>query len=203
MSGDSVTRSYRQVARAEASDALRARIVRAFADAMVSQWFDEITLDGVAAAARTTRQTVIRLFGGKDGLLAAAIEIFRADVDARWRQPAGTSPAMIAEATVENCEILGDAVMRMLALAPRHPELARVVAENRLRHRRNFAETLAPALASLPQAEAERVLCACLIATDTYTWALLRRDFGKGVAETKTIIARMLTAALRPAETHS
>lgn len=34
---------------------------------------DEITLDEVAASVGTTRQTVIRLFGGKDGLLEAVI----------------------------------------------------------------------------------------------------------------------------------
>lgn len=76
------TRPYRQTARAEAADELRSRILRAFLDALKTGWLVDITLDDVAAAARTTRQTVIRLFGGKEGLLKAAVAVWPAEVEA-------------------------------------------------------------------------------------------------------------------------
>ena len=66
-----VKRRYRQTARAASAQTLRQRIVLAFRDLLLARWIDEITLDEVAASAGTTRQSVIRLFGGKEGLIEA------------------------------------------------------------------------------------------------------------------------------------
>lgn len=189
-------RVYRQVARAEASDDLRARILRAFMDALLAKWLDEITLDAVAAAAKTTRRTVIRFFGGKSGLIEAAIQVIPDEIAARRRQPPGTSLDAIAAATVADLEVLGDFYLRMLAAAPRNPEINPAIAVGRRNHRLWLAEALSPWLSGMPPDQAERALCESLIATDTYTWTLLRRDFGKSVAETEAIIAAMLRKAL-------
>jgi AcrR family transcriptional regulator len=72
----SPTRPYRQTARAEAAEATARRIIRAFSDLLHSQWFDEVTLEEVARLGRVTVRTVIRRFGGKDGLLEAFVEQF-------------------------------------------------------------------------------------------------------------------------------
>ncbi|MFG1275734.1 TetR family transcriptional regulator, partial [Xanthobacter flavus] len=55
-------RPYRQVARESAVRSTEQQIVEAFATLMQTRWFDEVTLDEIAAAAGTTRQTVIRRF---------------------------------------------------------------------------------------------------------------------------------------------
>ena len=65
-------RAYQQNARAESTEATGRRIVDAFLHRLMNHWFDEITLDQVAADAGVTVQTVVRRFGGKDGLLAKA-----------------------------------------------------------------------------------------------------------------------------------
>ncbi|MBN9536550.1 MAG: TetR family transcriptional regulator, partial [Alphaproteobacteria bacterium] len=53
-------RAYRQSARANAVQDTERQIVDALIALLEERWFDEITLDDIAAAAGTTRQTVIR-----------------------------------------------------------------------------------------------------------------------------------------------
>ena len=66
------TRPYRMVTRAQAAARTGERIL----DAAVEVFFEEpsarISLEEVARRAGLTVQTVIRRFGGRDGLLAAA-----------------------------------------------------------------------------------------------------------------------------------
>jgi AcrR family transcriptional regulator len=195
MSGK-LARPYRQTARAEATQGLRERIVRAFLVALKSQWLDDITLDDVAVAARTTRQTVIRMYGGKEGLLKAAVEIWPAEIEAQVRPPEATTVEALASAMIGMLEELGDMYFRVLCLAPRHPELEHFTALGRARHRQWFTEALTPNLRDRSAVEIETVINECLIATDTYTWSLLRRTFGKGADETQTIMADMMRKAL-------
>src|SRR5277367_5466721 len=84
-------RPYRQKARAAAAESLRQRVVKAFHDLLLSRWIDEITLDEVAVSVGTTRQTVIRLFGGKDGLLQAVMDLVRAEAVPRMSMPDNAS----------------------------------------------------------------------------------------------------------------
>ena len=76
---------------------------------------DEITLDEVAASAGTTRQTIIRLFGGKDGLLEAVMDLLRAEAVPRTSMPADDSGRAALEALVAHYESVGDMVVRLLA----------------------------------------------------------------------------------------
>src|ERR1700722_1610049 len=101
-------RPYRQTARAAAAESLRRAVVTAFNDLLLSRWIDEITLDEVAASAGTTRQTVIRLFGGKDGLLEAVIAVVRAEAVPRTSMPADDSGRAALEALIAHYEAVGD-----------------------------------------------------------------------------------------------
>jgi AcrR family transcriptional regulator len=74
------TRPYHQTARAAATQDTQHRIVAVFRAALVTRWMDEIRLDDVASEAGTTRQTVIRLFGSKDGLLVAVANAMKDEI---------------------------------------------------------------------------------------------------------------------------
>src|SRR4051812_12502055 len=76
-------RPYEQVARAQAAEATGQQILEAFLARLMTQWFDEITLDLVAADAGVTVQTVVRRFGGKEGLLASSVKILAEQIAAR------------------------------------------------------------------------------------------------------------------------
>jgi AcrR family transcriptional regulator len=164
--------------------------------ALKTQWLDDITLDDVAAAARTTRQTVIRMFASKEGLLKAAVEIWPAEVEAQVRPPVCTTVEDLAAAMMGMLEELGDMYFRVTCLAPRHPDLQHFVALGRARHRDWFTATLKPLLEGRPAAETEQIINECLIATDTYTWSLLRHSFGKSANETQATMVDMMNKAI-------
>jgi AcrR family transcriptional regulator len=189
-------RPYRQIARAEATEDLRSRIVHAFLNALKARWLDDITLDDVAAEARTTRQTVIRMFGGKEGLLKAAVDIWPAEVEAQVRTPECKTVEALAAAMVGMLEELGDMYLRVLCLAPRYPDLEHFVALGRARHRQWFTDTLRPILEGRGASEIEQIINECLIASDTYSWSLLRHSFGKSVEETVSTITDMMNKAI-------
>ena len=54
-------------------------------DRLMTQWYDQITLDAVAEDAGVTVQTILRRFDGKDGLLANAVEAFGDRITAKLR----------------------------------------------------------------------------------------------------------------------
>src|ERR1700727_2749559 len=113
-------RPYRQTARAAAAESLRQRVVTAFNDLLLRRWIDEITLDEVAATAHTTRQTVIRLFGGKDGLLEAVVVLIKAEAVPRTSMPGDVSGRAALKALIAHYEAAGDMVVRFLAQEERH-----------------------------------------------------------------------------------
>lgn len=191
----STPRRYEQAARAKSTEETGRRIVDAFIERLMAQWYDEITLDAVAKDAGVTVQTVLRRFEGKDGLLATAVETLGARINAARVVPAGDVDGAV-DAVVGDYERTGDAVIRLLALEARHPAVKRVTDLGRSEHRGWVATVFAESLRPLDTAARQRAVDALVIATDVYTWKLLRRDMGRGVGATKTIVKILVRAAL-------
>ncbi len=188
-------RPYRQTARAESAAATGRRIVEAFLNRLREQWYDEITLDQVAGDASVTVQTVVRRFGGKAGLLAEAIRAMVRRAEERRATPPG-DPEKLVRNLVGDYERTGDTIIRLLALEQRDAALCEHLALGRRRHRdwiaRMFAEKLKPLGAKARQAALDTLV----VATDVYTWKLLRRDMGRGVAATAAIITGMIRSTI-------
>jgi AcrR family transcriptional regulator len=185
-------RTYAQTVRAEAAEATGQRIVDAFIARLMGQWFDEITLDAVAADADVTVQTVIRRFGGKEGLLAAAVKVVGQQINARRAAPSGDIDRLIHN-LVEDYEKTGDPVLRLLALETRHAALKQVTDFGRSEHRRWVAAAFGDSLGKLDAKTEERSIDMLVIATDVYTWKLLRRDMKRGITETQQTIKKMIS----------
>ncbi|MBW6400263.1 TetR/AcrR family transcriptional regulator [Roseomonas sp. HJA6] len=196
MSAETQSRPYRQVARAAATEETRRRIVTAFAEALAQRWLDEITLDELATAAGTTRQTVIRLFGGKEGLLDAVVDWMREGVVIRRTLMPGPTAIAVARAVGADYETSGDMLIRLLAQEGRHPGLFTLLDLGRRHHRTWIGEVLAGPIASHPPAEREALTDRLIVATDVYSWKLLRRDAGRSRIETEAAIAALIAAIL-------
>ena len=89
--------------------------------------------------------------------------------------------------------------MHNLAQESRQPALKPLIELGRREHRAITAETYAPWLDPLPDAQRTRVLDALVLATDLYTWKLVRRDMGRSIQETRTIIRGLVDAILADA----
>jgi AcrR family transcriptional regulator len=189
------TRCYRQTSRAEAAAATRQGIVDAFLNRLYAQWYDEITLDQVAADAGVTVQTVIRRFGGKSGLLAEAIQEMKRGAKERRATPSGDLERLVKN-LVADYEQSGDTIVRLLALEERHQALQEHLTLGRQWHRDWIAKVFAEQLKPLVAKAREAALDALVVATDVYTWKLLRRDMKRGIAATQKAITSMIRRTL-------
>ena len=188
-----VKRVYHQTARAAATETLRHKIVLSFNQLLLVRWIDEITLDEVAASAGTSRQTILRLFRSKDGVLSAVIDLFHARAAPRLELPEDVGDLTAIEAVVEHYEIVGDMAFRLLAQEERHPLLRPPLSRGRQLHRSWVAARFKEALDGLDGEERNRQITRLVVATDVYTWKLLRRDFGQTRSEVTALIAGMVT----------
>lgn len=187
-------RAYSQVARAIAAEDTAKRIIEAFLDLLMNEWFDDITLDRVAVQAGVAVPTVVRRFGGKDGLLAAVVPVLSAQVGERRAGPPGDIDAAI-DRLIADYERVGDGVIRVLALEPRFPAVEPLTSLGRKQHRLWVSTAFAQSLSPLSGADYERALDGLVVATDVYTWKLLRRDMRRTLKDTAKTIKGLIVAA--------
>jgi len=193
-------RGYSQTARAQAAEETGRRIVDAFVARLMNQWFDEITLDRIAEDAGVTAQTVIRRFGGKEGLLDDAIKVLTAQVNAQRGAPGGNVDTMVRNLYADY-ERTGDPVIRLLALEPRHPVITQMTDVGRREHRQWVSNAMAGPLSQLSETPQQRAIDELVIVTDVYAWKLLRLDMGRSlpaaIATTKSLVQAVVDAALK------
>lgn len=191
-------RTYRQSARAAATQETRERILQATRAEFLVRWFDEVTLAEIAASAGVSVQTVVNHFGGKEGLIDAMIDRFSGDIEAvRYRAAPGDVAAAV-DAILDDYEETGDAIWRALALEQRYPALRHLLATGRAGHRAWVEQTFAPALDGLGDAERARRVVLLVTATDVYTWKLMRRDMAMSRDAVAGAMREVLEALTHP-----
>ncbi len=186
-------RPYRQTARAAAAEQTRRRIIDAFVARLGSSWFDEITLDAVAQDAGVTVQTIVRRFAGKDGLMQAAAESMSRDVRIN-RHISESSSSAVATAVARDYEQNGDLILRLLDQEGRHPALKQVLDQGRRGHREWLADVFE---STLRDDAREARLDSLVVATDLYTWRLLRRDMRRSARQYRQIVENLIEASFR------
>jgi AcrR family transcriptional regulator len=192
MNTEAARRPYRMVARAESAAATGERIL----DAAIGVFWDspggQVSLDEVARRAGVSVQTVIRRFGGRDGLFAAGAE---REVE-RVRRQRDTAPIGdvrgAVRVLVDHYEELGDRALRLLAEEERAPAMRDVAERGRAVHREWCARVFGPALARVAGAERRRRLAQLVAVCDVYTWKLLRRDAGLSRRQTELALVELV-----------
>jgi AcrR family transcriptional regulator len=180
------------VARAEATATTAERIIDAAVEVFWELPTDEISLDEIARRAGVTVQTVIRRFGGRHGLIAAAVERESENVMRQRDKAVPGDPVGAVSVLTEHYELMGDRVLKMLAEEERIPALKAIVDHGRTLHRAWCARVFAPALARLRGLERERRLAQFVALCDVYTWKLLRRDAGLSRRQTELAVVDLL-----------
>jgi AcrR family transcriptional regulator len=193
--GRPAPRTYSQTARAQSTEETARRIVEAFLSRLMSEWFDEITLDRIAGDADVTVQTVVRRFGGKEGLLESAVKVLATQIVATRAMPSGDIDAVVANLFADY-EKTGDAILRLLALEPRHPVLKTFTDLGRREHRQWVSDVLGERLMKLAEPARQRAIDALVIVTDVYAWKLLRRDLGRSLAASIAITRNLIRAVI-------
>jgi AcrR family transcriptional regulator len=184
-------------AREAATAATRARILAAAFELFRTQWYEDVTMRGIAAEAEVALQTVVNHFGTKERVFAGVIEHFSGAVDAARDVAIPDDVPQAVAALVGDYETTGDATIRTLAVEERIPAVRDALAAGRAGHRAWVERTFPGALAGLAGSARERRLDLLVVATDVYAWKLLRRDRGHSQHATASAVAE-LVAALYP-----
>ena len=173
--------------RAAAAQATRERIVEAALVAFSSEWYDDVTLRGIAGDAGVALQTLVNHFGTKEALFGVAVERFSERIEAARATVAVDDIPGAITTIVDDYDESGDAIVRMLALEDRIAVLRPALERGRREHEQWVERVFAAALERLRSAERARRIAELVAATDVYTWKLLRRD--RGLTRKQTILA--------------
>ena len=177
---------YNMELRGAGVEATRERILTAAADVFLERWYDDVTLAELAKSAGVSGQTVINHYGGKEQLATAAYEYLSKQITLRRYTPEPGDVEGAVEALVEDYEITGDAVIRMLALEEKVATLGPLLTRGRKGHS-EWVETMFQAPDLVPE---------LIVATDVYAWKLLRRDQRLSRQKTAAAIQHMVRAII-------
>lgn len=168
------------------------RILQATLELFAERPFSQLTLAAVAERAGVSVQTVIRRFGDKDGLVAAASEYAGRQVgDHRDAAPVADLPGIV-DNLEEHYETHGRIALRLLAEEDATPALAEITRQGRAMHRAWCERVFAPYLAARSGAARTRLLAQLVAVCDVYTWKLLRIDAGLSRTQTRLALRELL-----------
>jgi AcrR family transcriptional regulator len=184
------TRSYTMGARAEAVAETRQRIVEALFELGRERMFPDISLDDVAAAAGVSVQTILRHFQSRAGLIEVTMDHAITAVTEERVAPVGDVDAAVA-VIVDHYEDRGQTALLMLAQESSDPQVAELTRRGRALHRTWVVDVFAPFVG-----ERDPLIDLLVVATDVYTWKLLRLDRRFSRARTEQLIHRMVSALL-------
>jgi AcrR family transcriptional regulator len=182
------------VARAQAQDDRRQRILDAAYEAFSARRYDDVTLADLAGRAGTSERTVYRLFGTKKRLLSLWLSEGAPGM-ATWPDPAvlPDTHAFVHE-LVLFYEEHGVAILNMLSQEASVPALRRLLDPWRVRHEKGIERALGHLLrGSRGEARKRRHLQLVTIC-DVQMWNLLRHGKRLPRADVERVLTEMLAA---------
>lgn len=181
--------------RAAAAAGTRDSILRALVDLSTEKLTLDIVLSDVAARAGVSVQTILRHFGSRDGLFAATLEFAVNEVVQERIAPIGDAPAAV-RVIVDHYESRGDWVIALLGQELGDPRIRRITDLGRQTHRAWVEEVFAPQRNEVGRLSDESLVDLLVVATDVYTWKLLRRDRGLDRDDAERSMLWLLEAVL-------
>lgn len=190
-------RSYEMRARREATQATHEAIVQAAVDSVIAERSLAITLNTIADRAGVSVKTLLRHFGTREPLIAAAWARIHQDVIVERTTPPEDADEAL-RVLLEHYEHRGDMMLGLLSEEGDDPRARIMCDTGRMEHRRWVQEVFAGRLPKQPAARS-RVVDALVVATDLYSWKLLRRDRDLGIEDVFDRIQLMTDGVLRTA----
>jgi AcrR family transcriptional regulator len=185
-------RRYRQVARAEGQDQTRSALLDAARREFLAGRFERVSLEQLAGAAGVTKQTLLRHFGSKDGLLEASAQRERERIAAhRFQAPAGDVPGSV-ENLLAHYEQEGELALTIGALADRGGVLGQIAADAKRLHYEWVEHAFAQQLACVRGAARKRRRAALIAVCDVTTWRVLSHDLGLSEAEVRRTLIEVI-----------
>ena len=169
------SRTYTMKSREAAMRETHRRILQAGTELMWEKASPDITLDAVAERSGVTVQTILRHFDTREGLISAVERALQEEVLEERLALAGDVEGAV-KAIFDHYERRGDAVLRLLGQEYWNERIRAGMDAGRLIHREWVEQVFAPYLEACAPDEREQLTDLLVVATDVYTWKLLRRD---------------------------
>lgn len=189
-------RQYKKVARAQAQEQTRDALLEAAIDEFYGDRWSKSSLDSIATKAGVTKQTLLRYFGSKDGLLLQALVKAGSQVfDQRWSTPVGDIGGAV-DNVLDHYEAWGERSLRIGAwregggVLAHFSQMARQVHYDWVEHA--FAQWLEP----LSGVERTRLRAMLIVLCDVQTWHLLSHDLKLDRAEVRAILVEQIEHAV-------
>ncbi len=179
---DMKLRTYDMTTRGAAKTATRDAIMRACIDLFTEQRSLAISLPAVAERADVTVKTVLRHFGSREALIDAACQKMFDDAVAERSTLPDENPSRALEVLIAHYERRGEMVLAMLAQENNDPRTKSMTDAGRTKHRQ-WVETVFGTQLPRQSAPRSRLIDALVVATDVYSWKLLRMDRGLSVED--------------------
>ena len=185
-------REYDNTNRAKKSARTAVRILESAEHLIRRKPLSEVTLSDIADHAEVSVQTVLRHHGSRDGVLMAMGEMLRERISSQRKavQPGNVEAAV--DNVFEHYEREGDLILRVLSEEATSSFAAEAASRGRVFHRAWVEEIFAPVL----QAPDESTYDALVVATDLYTWRLLRRDLGRSKEEVRAVMLGLVQTTI-------
>jgi AcrR family transcriptional regulator len=189
-------RPYKQVARAKAQERTRDALLEVAMDEFVGDRWQKTSLETLSARAGVTKQTLLRHFGSKDGLLMQALMRGASQVfDQRWSVAAGDIDGAV-ENLLDHYEEWGERSLRIGAWQSGPAMLARLSQMARQVHYDWIEYVFAPWLDGLDEPARTRRRAALIALCDVHTWQLLSHDLGFARSEVHATLTSAIEAVV-------
>ncbi len=181
------SRTYTKVARAEAEDHTRAALIAAADEAFLSGPWERASLESIAQSAGVTKQTLLRHFGSKDGLLEQTLRLGMGQVEQqRLSAPTDDIPGAV-DNLLDHYEQRGGRAMRSTNLDVGGP-LAELAQISRQFHYDWIDHAFGRWLTRAAPAERARLRGALIAICDVQSWWILAHDLGLSRGEVRATL---------------
>jgi AcrR family transcriptional regulator len=189
------TRRYSKQARAVTERRTRAALLDAGERLFFERGWDATSLEAVAGEAGVTKQTLLRHFGSKTGLLEHAFaRAFENVRHQRWDVP-GDDVERAVDNLLDHYEAVGDRALKIDAMAG-VDAVAEWVQRARELHYEWVAHAFGAFLRPFRGRDLERRRAGLIAVCDVHTWQLFRHQLGLGRAEVRATLVLAIRGLL-------
>ncbi len=176
-------RPYKKVARAKAQERTQDALIDAATDEFFEGNWLQVSLETLSAKAGVTKQTLLRHFGSKDGLLMQALMRGATQVhDQRWSTPTGDVAGAV-ENLLDHYQAWGERSIR-IGEWQRGPAMLGMLSRGaRQVHYEWVEHAFAPWLQDVREPARARRRAALIALCDVQTWWIMSHDLGLERAE--------------------
>lgn len=180
-------RGYIKVARAEGEERTRAALLDAADEAFLSAPWEHASLEAIARAAGVTKQTLLRHFGSKDGLLEQVMARAIDEVEKQRLSVPTNDIAGAVDNLLEHYEVRGGRAMRSSNL-DMNGSLADLGGRARQFHYDWVELAFGGWLTAVRRSERGRLRAALIAVCDVQAWWILTHDLELSRAEVRATL---------------